>query len=76
MSLFIVIQVSFFNIFLREEGTIPYSPELSVSLENVVNYNQSIFNVRGIHTAPAGLESTSLILVYGIGMNILNYGNL
>ncbi|KAL8578229.1 hypothetical protein ACOMHN_040990 [Nucella lapillus] len=48
-----------------EEGTIPYIPELPVSTENFINYNHSIFNVRGIHTAPAGLESTSLVLVYG-----------
>ncbi|XP_076472635.1 ER membrane protein complex subunit 1-like [Babylonia areolata] len=48
-----------------EEGTIPYIPELPVSTENFINYNRSIFNVRGIHTAPAGLESTSLVLVYG-----------
>ena len=51
----------------REEGTIPYIPELPVSMENFINYNRSIFNVRGIHTAPAGLESTSLVFVYGIG---------
>ena len=51
----------------REEGTIPYIPELPVSTESFINYNRSIFNVRGIHTAPAGLESTSLVLVYGIG---------
>ncbi|KAL8573972.1 hypothetical protein ACOMHN_029419 [Nucella lapillus] len=48
-----------------EEGAIPYIPELPVSTENFINYNHSIFNVRGIHTAPAGLESTSLVLVYG-----------
>ncbi|KAK7093213.1 ER membrane protein complex subunit 1-like [Littorina saxatilis] len=49
-----------------EEGTIPYIPELPVSTENFINYNLSMFNVRGIHTAPAGLESTSLVLVYGL----------
>ena len=36
-------------------------------MENFINYNRSIFNVRGIHTAPAGLESTALVFVYGIG---------
>lgn len=25
-------------------------------------------NIRGIHTAPAGLESTSLVLVYGLDL--------
>ncbi|KAK7496801.1 hypothetical protein BaRGS_00012010 [Batillaria attramentaria] len=51
-----------------EEGTIPYIPELPVSTESFINYNRSIFNVRGIHTSPAGLESTSLVLVYGIDL--------
>jgi hypothetical protein len=26
-----------------------------------------IYNVAGIHTSPAGLESTSLVLSYGLG---------
>ncbi|XP_027196145.2 ER membrane protein complex subunit 1 [Dermatophagoides pteronyssinus] len=49
-----------------EEGLIPYVPELPIPSETIINYNQTVFNVRGIVTAPASLESTSLICVYGI----------
>ena len=45
----------------------PYMPELMRPFEAIINYNQSVTNVKGIHTAPAGLESTSLVLVYGLG---------
>jgi len=50
----------------REEGLLPYIPELPRHYEMVINYNQSVYNVRGIHTSPAGLESTSLVLAYGL----------
>merc|ERR1719483_870161 len=49
-----------------EEGTIPYVPEIGLSTEALVNYNRSVFSVQGVHTSPAGLESTSLVFVYGI----------
>uniref|UniRef100_K1PJL5 ER membrane protein complex subunit 1 n=1 Tax=Magallana gigas TaxID=29159 RepID=K1PJL5_MAGGI len=52
----------------REEGTIPYIPELPVNAEAIINYNQSLYNVQGIHTSPAGLESTSLVLSYGLAV--------
>ncbi|XP_064629026.1 ER membrane protein complex subunit 1-like isoform X2 [Lineus longissimus] len=52
----------------REEGIIPYIPELPLQTEAFVNYNHSVFNIRGIHTAPAGLESTSLVLAYGLDL--------
>jgi len=42
-------------------------PELPRPYDRIINYNQSVFNIRGIHTAPAGLESTSLVLCYGLG---------
>lgn len=51
----------------REEGVIPYIPELPLPSENVINYNQSVTAVKGIYTAPSGLESTSLVVVYGLG---------
>jgi hypothetical protein len=50
----------------REEGLVPYVPELPRPYDRIINYNQSVFNIRGIHTAPAGLESTSLVLCYGL----------
>ncbi|XP_063965131.1 ER membrane protein complex subunit 1-like [Lytechinus pictus] len=50
----------------KEEGLIPYLPELPIAHQSMVNYNQSIFGVAGIQTAPAGLESTCLVLTYGL----------
>lgn len=42
-------------------------PELPVPSEKLINYNQSIHQVRGIQTAPTSLESTSLVFTYGLG---------
>lgn len=52
---------------LREEGVIPYMPELPVPAEAIINYNQTMLRVQGIHTSPSGLESTCLVFVYGLG---------
>lgn len=51
----------------REEGIIPYIPELPIPQEHIINYNQSIANIKGIYTAPSGLESTCLVFAYGLG---------
>lgn len=50
----------------REEGIIPYMPELPMPHEILVNYNQTIANLKGIHTAPSGLESTCLVFAHGL----------
>lgn len=50
----------------REEGVIPYIPELIMPSENIINYNQSVVRIKGIHTAPSGLESTCLVMAYGL----------
>lgn len=34
--------------------------------EIIINYNQTIANIKGIHTAPSGLESTCLVFVHGL----------
>lgn len=54
-----------------EEGLIPYVPELPIPSETIINYNQSVFSIRGIVSSPATLESTSLICAYGIGLSNL-----
>lgn len=54
---------------MRDEGVIPYTPELPIPPDAIINYNQTVDRARGIHTAPSGLESTSLVLVYGLGKN-------
>ncbi|XP_053680149.1 ER membrane protein complex subunit 1 [Anopheles nili] len=52
----------------REEGIIPYMPELPLPHEILINYNQTVAHIRGMHTAPSGLESTCLVLVHGLDL--------
>lgn len=52
----------------REEGLIPYIPELPIPSEGIINYNKSLVQVRNILTAPSNLESTCLVFAYGLGM--------
>lgn len=52
----------------KEEGLPPYMPELPLSFDNTINYNQSVYRIRDIHSEPSGLESTSLIVAYGLGL--------
>ncbi|XP_033226104.1 ER membrane protein complex subunit 1 isoform X2 [Belonocnema kinseyi] len=53
---------------IREEGVIPYLPEIAIHMDSIINYNQSVFRVSGIHTSPSGLESTCLVLVHGLDL--------
>ncbi|CAJ0577870.1 unnamed protein product, partial [Mesorhabditis spiculigera] len=54
---------------MREEGGfIPYMPEIPIATEEMLNYNQTVHHVNGIKTAPSGLESTSLVFVYGLDL--------
>ncbi|KAI1306009.1 ER membrane protein complex subunit 1 [Halotydeus destructor] len=50
----------------KEEGLIPYIPELPVPSEGMINYNQSLMLVNSIDVGPAGLESTCLVFTYGL----------
>uniref|UniRef100_A0A8C6PXP7 ER membrane protein complex subunit 1 n=1 Tax=Nothobranchius furzeri TaxID=105023 RepID=A0A8C6PXP7_NOTFU len=50
----------------EEENLIPYAPELIIRTEWFINYNQTVSRVRGIYTAPSGLESTCLVVAYGL----------
>lgn len=52
---------------MREEGVIPYMPEIPIHMDAIINYNQSVSRVLGIHTSPSGLESTCLVFVHGLG---------
>lgn len=49
-----------------EEGTIPYSPVLDFDPRGVITHEREIAGVRGIITSPALLESTSLVVAYGL----------
>ncbi|XP_062872101.1 ER membrane protein complex subunit 1 [Trichomycterus rosablanca] len=50
----------------REENLIPYSPEMPIRTEWFINYNQTVSRVKGVYTAPSGLESTCLVVAYGL----------
>ncbi len=50
----------------REPGLPPYVPELALPQEMILNYNQTIARPRGVAVAPTGLESTSVVFVYGL----------
>ena len=53
---------------MREPGLPPYVPELMFPPEVILNYNQTISGVTNIIAAPTGLESTSVVLVYGLDL--------
>ncbi|XP_028413058.1 ER membrane protein complex subunit 1-like [Dendronephthya gigantea] len=53
---------------LREEGLMPYIPELPLMTTSFINYNQTVSNIEGIYTSPAGLESTCLVFTYGLDL--------
>jgi len=53
---------------LREEMIVPYMPELPIATEDLINYNQTVLQIEGIKTASSGLESTSLMLAYGLDL--------
>ncbi|KAG8228186.1 hypothetical protein J437_LFUL008624 [Ladona fulva] len=53
---------------MRDEGVIPYIPELPIPSDAIINYNKTVLRVSGIHTAPSGLESTCLVFVYGLDL--------
>ncbi|XP_041988804.1 ER membrane protein complex subunit 1 isoform X2 [Aricia agestis] len=50
------------------EGTLPYTPELPLPADAAVNYNRTLERLAAIHAAPAGLESTSLVLATGLDL--------
>merc|ERR1711918_175887 len=48
------------------EGLVQYSALLPAITTNILSYNHSIANLRSIRTVPADLESTSLVMAYGV----------
>lgn len=52
----------------REYGVPPYVPELQLGPSFILNYNRTVMGVRGMETAPTGLESTSVVFVYGLDL--------
>ncbi|XP_042220933.1 ER membrane protein complex subunit 1-like [Homarus americanus] len=52
----------------REEGLMPYMPELRISPHEMITYNHTLPRISAIHTAPTGLESACLVLVCGLDL--------
>jgi len=52
----------------KATGVIPYHLKLPTPATSIINYYHTVNNVRGIQTAPAFLESTSLVFVYGLDL--------
>lgn len=52
----------------REEGVMPYAPELPYVSENMVNYNQTVYRIKSIHCGKAGLESITLLFAHGLDL--------
>jgi hypothetical protein len=52
-----------------EEGYVApaYAPELPLAPEAALTYNRSLARPARLHAAPAGLESTCLVLATGLG---------
>lgn len=59
-------QKSEITTFDKEEGLYPYDPNLPILSKSVINYHCKVKNLRAIQTAPTYLESTSLIVAYGL----------
>ncbi|KAI5748977.1 hypothetical protein M8J76_003773 [Diaphorina citri] len=55
---------------MREEGqvVVEYAPELPILSEGIINYNQTLYRIRDIHTAPSGLESTCFVFAHGLDL--------
>ncbi|XP_073989835.1 ER membrane protein complex subunit 1 isoform X2 [Rhodnius prolixus] len=51
---------------MRDEGVLPYMPELVLPLESIITYNHTLASIKDIHTSAATLESTSLVFVHGL----------
>lgn len=51
----------------QEEGLMPYIPELRIAPHDMITYNHTLPRVSAIYTAPTGLESACVVLVYGLG---------
>lgn len=51
----------------REDGLPLYNPMVDLRPVMYINYNRTVSNMRSIHVATSGLESTCLVLACGLG---------
>jgi hypothetical protein len=52
----------------REEMLLPYHPMLPIIPHHIITTNHQVAGLRGIVTAPSRLESTSLVVAYGLDL--------
>jgi len=52
----------------KEEGLIPYEPNLPIVPKSILTYTKRVNNIRGIVVRSSYLESTSLVFAYGIDL--------
>ncbi len=57
----------------REDGTLPYHPEIPLNPLSFLNYNRTVARIREIYATPSGLESTCLLFVCGLGERNTHY---
>lgn len=50
----------------KEEGLVPYSPFLAINPKDAATYFKQVLGVQSIKTLPTNLESTSVLLAFGI----------
>lgn len=51
-----------------EEMLVPYSPFVPIIPTSILSYNHTVYQLRGFAVAPARIESTSLMLAYGVDL--------
>ncbi|KXS09605.1 DUF1620-domain-containing protein [Gonapodya prolifera JEL478] len=52
----------------KEEGLLPYNPLIALNPKDVANYYLKVLGIEHIVSSPAFLESTSLVLGYGLDL--------
>ena len=52
----------------KEEGLVPYHPALSIISRDVASYYKQVIGIKAIRTLPTNLESTSVVLAYGVDL--------
>lgn len=50
----------------KEEGLVPYHPFLNIIPRDVATYFKNVLGIKSIKTLPTYLESTSVVVAYGV----------
>lgn len=53
----------------KEQGVVPYMMEIPIDTLSTITYNRTVNNIRNIVSSPALLESTVLVLSYGLDLH-------